>query len=81
MVSKDMHEPQQAQETVSKHYKEYAFCKALFISVDGGSSTKSVSAHGRGLFSSYPPNTREKRPLLAGKQILQQTCVVKSILN
>ena len=30
MVSEDMHEPQQAQETVTKHYKEYAFCKVPF---------------------------------------------------
>ena len=77
MVSKDMHEPQEAQETVSKHYKEYAFCKAPFTSVDGGSSTKSISAHGRGLFSSCQPNTREKRPLLAGNKFYNILVLLK----
>ena len=35
MVSNDMHEPQRAQETVSKHYKEPAFCKAASTREDG----------------------------------------------
>ena len=77
MVSKDIHEPQRAQETVSKHYKEYAFCKTPFMSVDRGSSTKSVLAHGRGLFSSCPPNTREKRPLLAGNKFYNRLVLLK----
>ena len=61
-LEKNMREPQQAQETVSKQYKEHAFCKAWTAAL-----SKSVSAHGRGLFPSRPPgNTREKRLLLAG---------------
>ena len=54
------------QETVNKHYKEHAFCAKHRGRAWAAASSLSVSAHGRGLFSSFPPNTRKKRSLFAG---------------
>ena len=59
-------EGKQTQETVNKHYKEHAFCAKHHGRARAAASSLSVSAHGRGLFSSFPPNSRKKRSLFAG---------------
>ena len=64
-----MRERQWAQVTVSKQYKEYAFCLASSTTTDGGLINVRFDPEQRSLFlvPVSSANTMEKRPLLAGK--------------
>ena len=80
MVSKDIHEPQRAQETVSKHYKEYAKQSTLHECGWWLFNKVCFSPWQRSLFL-LPAKYQRKEASASREQILQQTCVVESILH
>ena len=66
MVSNDMHEPQRAQETVSKHHKEHAFCKAPSTREDGGFIKVCFGLWQRSLF--FPPAEYQGKEASASRE-------------
>ena len=68
-----MREIQWAQVMVSKQYREHAFRKPPSTTMDGGWIKESFDPWQRSLFvpSVSSANTKEKGPLLAGKQLLE----------
>ena len=81
-ITKGMREIRWAHVTVSKQYREHAFRKLPSTTMDGGWIKGSFDPWQRSLFvpSVSSANTKEKGPLLAGKNLIQ-SCVKSSFFR